>query len=225
MYFHTPPASRESSIFILFDSWREAQTWLSSLQRGLKGFARTLQASSSLLHEKNQQSMILFMRKFQEIQDPNKRVTRSKRRWDYHSRTRDQLENWNRYTSRVHKPKDRIREQAKRREAPSIVSLRKQTAFLARSLKIPVEMLEELRGLGFTWTRIAEMLGVSRWTGGPRHLVVAALYGSTPSQGIIFGSSFATFLWLFDVESVTQSTSGNRLLCCHDPEALPWLFM
>ena len=31
-------------------------------------------------------------------------------------------------------------------------------------LKIPVEMLEELRGLGFTWTRIAEMLGVSRWT-------------------------------------------------------------
>ena len=29
-------------------------------------------------------------------------------------------------------------------------------------LKIPVEMLEELRGLGFTWTRIAEMLGVSR---------------------------------------------------------------
>ena len=32
------------------------------------------------------------------------------------------------------------------------------------SLKIPVEMLEELRGLGFTWTRIAEMLGVSRWT-------------------------------------------------------------
>ena len=31
-------------------------------------------------------------------------------------------------------------------------------------LKIPVEMLQELRGLGFTWTRIAEMLGVSRWT-------------------------------------------------------------
>ena len=29
-------------------------------------------------------------------------------------------------------------------------------------LKIPVEMLEELRGLGFIWTRIAEMLGVSR---------------------------------------------------------------
>ena len=29
-------------------------------------------------------------------------------------------------------------------------------------LKIPVEMLEELRGLGFTWTRITEMLGVSR---------------------------------------------------------------
>ena len=32
------------------------------------------------------------------------------------------------------------------------------------SLKIPVRMLENLRGLGFTWTRIAELLGVSRWT-------------------------------------------------------------
>ena len=31
-------------------------------------------------------------------------------------------------------------------------------------LKIHVEMLEELRGLGFTWTRITEMLAVSRWT-------------------------------------------------------------
>ena len=29
-------------------------------------------------------------------------------------------------------------------------------------LKIPVEVLEELRGLGFTWTEIAEMIGVSR---------------------------------------------------------------
>jgi len=26
------------------------------------------------------------------------------------------------------------------------------------------EVLEELRGLGFAWTRIAEMIGVSRWT-------------------------------------------------------------
>ena len=32
------------------------------------------------------------------------------------------------------------------------------------SLKIPVEMPEELPGLGFSWTRIAEMRGVSRWT-------------------------------------------------------------
>ena len=31
-------------------------------------------------------------------------------------------------------------------------------------LKIPVEVLEELRGLGFTWSKIAEMIGVSRWT-------------------------------------------------------------
>ena len=29
---------------------------------------------------------------------------------------------------------------------------------------IPAEMLEELRGLGFSWTKIGEMLGVSRWT-------------------------------------------------------------
>ena len=32
------------------------------------------------------------------------------------------------------------------------------------SIKIPMEMLEELRGIGFTWTKIAQMLGVSRWT-------------------------------------------------------------
>ena len=31
-------------------------------------------------------------------------------------------------------------------------------------IKIPQEMLEELRGIGFTWTRIAQMFGVSRWT-------------------------------------------------------------
>lgn len=31
-------------------------------------------------------------------------------------------------------------------------------------IKIPAEMLEELRGIGFTWTKIAQMLGVSRWT-------------------------------------------------------------
>lgn len=30
--------------------------------------------------------------------------------------------------------------------------------------EIPAEMLEELRGLGFSWTKIGEMLGVSRWT-------------------------------------------------------------
>ena len=30
--------------------------------------------------------------------------------------------------------------------------------------EIPVEMLEELRALGFSWTKIAELLGVSRWT-------------------------------------------------------------
>lgn len=29
---------------------------------------------------------------------------------------------------------------------------------------IPTELLEDLLGLGFTYTRIAEMLGVSRWT-------------------------------------------------------------
>ena len=29
---------------------------------------------------------------------------------------------------------------------------------------IPAEMLEELRGLGFSWNKIGEMLGVSRWT-------------------------------------------------------------
>lgn len=32
------------------------------------------------------------------------------------------------------------------------------------SFDIPSEILEELRGLGFTWIKIAEMLGVSRWT-------------------------------------------------------------
>lgn len=32
------------------------------------------------------------------------------------------------------------------------------------SFEIPAEILEELRGLGFTWTKIADMLGVSRWT-------------------------------------------------------------
>lgn len=32
------------------------------------------------------------------------------------------------------------------------------------SFNIPSEILEELRGLGFTWIKIAEMLGVSRWT-------------------------------------------------------------
>lgn len=32
------------------------------------------------------------------------------------------------------------------------------------SLKIPFEVLEELRGLGFTWTRIVEMPIASRWT-------------------------------------------------------------
>lgn len=30
--------------------------------------------------------------------------------------------------------------------------------------EIPAEMLEELRALGFSWTKIAELLGVSRWT-------------------------------------------------------------
>ena len=30
--------------------------------------------------------------------------------------------------------------------------------------EIPIEMLEELRALGFSWTKIAELLGVSRWT-------------------------------------------------------------
>ena len=30
--------------------------------------------------------------------------------------------------------------------------------------EIPAEMLEELRTLGFSWTKIAELLGVSRWT-------------------------------------------------------------
>jgi hypothetical protein len=29
---------------------------------------------------------------------------------------------------------------------------------------IPLEFLEELRGLGFTWTKIAAMFKVSRWT-------------------------------------------------------------
>jgi hypothetical protein len=32
------------------------------------------------------------------------------------------------------------------------------------SYNISAEILEELRGLGFTWTKIGEMLGVSRWT-------------------------------------------------------------
>ena len=32
------------------------------------------------------------------------------------------------------------------------------------SFNIPCERLEELRGLGFTWSKIAQMLGVSRWT-------------------------------------------------------------
>jgi len=32
------------------------------------------------------------------------------------------------------------------------------------SFDIPSEILEELRGLGFTWSKIADMLGVSRWT-------------------------------------------------------------
>ena len=30
--------------------------------------------------------------------------------------------------------------------------------------EIPAEMLEELRSLGFSWTKTAEFLGVSRWT-------------------------------------------------------------
>lgn len=30
--------------------------------------------------------------------------------------------------------------------------------------EIPAEMLEELRALGFSWTKIGAMLGVSRWT-------------------------------------------------------------
>lgn len=33
---------------------------------------------------------------------------------------------------------------------------------------IPKEVLEELRGMNFTWDKIAEMLGVSRWTVGRR---------------------------------------------------------
>ena len=32
------------------------------------------------------------------------------------------------------------------------------------SFNLPCETLEELRGLGFTWSKIAQMLGVSRWT-------------------------------------------------------------
>ena len=32
------------------------------------------------------------------------------------------------------------------------------------NIQIPPEMLEELRGLGFTWTKSAQMMGVSRWT-------------------------------------------------------------
>lgn len=43
-------------------------------------------------------------------------------------------------------------------------------------LKIPVEVL---RGLGFTWARIAEMIGVSRWT---IHRIVAE-YGLEVMRG------------------------------------------
>ena len=32
------------------------------------------------------------------------------------------------------------------------------------SFNISAEMLEDLRGYGFSWTKIARMLGVSRWT-------------------------------------------------------------
>ena len=32
------------------------------------------------------------------------------------------------------------------------------------SVNIPPEVLEELRGLGFTWQKIASVFGVSRWT-------------------------------------------------------------
>lgn len=32
------------------------------------------------------------------------------------------------------------------------------------SFNIPCETLKELRGLGFSWSKIAQMLGVSRWT-------------------------------------------------------------
>ena len=32
------------------------------------------------------------------------------------------------------------------------------------SFQIPQEMLEDLRGFGFSWQKIADILGVSRWT-------------------------------------------------------------
>lgn len=32
------------------------------------------------------------------------------------------------------------------------------------SFEIPSEMIEDLRGYGFSWTKIADMLGISRWT-------------------------------------------------------------
>jgi predicted transcriptional regulator len=32
------------------------------------------------------------------------------------------------------------------------------------SFNISAEMLEDLRGYGFSWTKIAQILGVSRWT-------------------------------------------------------------
>ena len=32
------------------------------------------------------------------------------------------------------------------------------------AFNIPAELMEDLLGLGFTYTRIAEMLGVFRWT-------------------------------------------------------------
>ena len=40
----------------------------------------------------------------------------------------------------------------------------KRSAFRRPTLAIPSAILEELRELGFTWTRIAKMLNVSRST-------------------------------------------------------------
>ena len=79
------------------------------------------------------------------------------------------------------------------------------------SIKIPMEMLEELRGIGFTWTNISQMLGVSRWT---IHRRVVE-YGLDDMKGFSQLSDAELDEIIIKYNSNHGQATGYNLICGH----------